>query len=76
MIVRMNDNVSRKRLESLAIGLNYGDGDVTCFAGVDVSHDSRFAFVCSADDKALIAVFGFVIGFPSHGVIEGTGARK
>jgi CRP/FNR family cyclic AMP-dependent transcriptional regulator len=40
-------------LESFAIGLNHRDGDVTGFAGVDVSNDSRFSRMHTAHNFAL-----------------------
>lgn len=62
-VLLLDLNIPPQRLESLAGGLNHGDGLVAGFADVDVSDGAAFAFVCAGDDCALGAVVeggGFV----------------
>ena len=54
-----SDDISRESFESLAIGLDYGDGDVTGLAGVDIADDAGFACMHAADDIASRTIFNF-----------------
>lgn len=64
--VTLNDNVFGKRLESLAVGLNHSDGEVTGLASVDITNDPGLSSVRSADDRAAITILWFAVRFSYH----------
>lgn len=57
--LRLNYDIFRQGLESLPVRLDYGNGDIAGFPGLDISYDAGFANMDSADDFAFGAVFEF-----------------
>ena len=53
---RLYFHILRQRFETFAIGLDYRDGDMPGFAGVDVCDGAFFARMCAPNDFALGAI--------------------
>jgi len=53
----LENDIFRHRFESLTVGLDHSNGYMPCFAGVDVSNSTMFAFMRPAYDFAWGTVF-------------------
>ncbi len=57
LVTCLNNRISPQCLESHTVFLDDRNGDMPCFAEIDISYSAGFTLVCTSSNGALIAVF-------------------